>query len=65
MSHPRQIVTKDHLLAQLWDSDAEVGSNVVAAQMRLLRRKLAEQGCSDLIETLPSMGYRLNPGYAK
>ena len=66
MSHPRQIVTKDHLLAQLWDADAEVGSNVVAAQMRLLRRKLAEQGgCVDFIETLPSMGYRLNPGYAK
>lgn len=63
MSHPRQIVTKDQLLAQLWESAAEVGSNVVAAQMRLLRRKLADQGCSDLIETLPSMGYRLNPDY--
>lgn len=65
MSHPRQILTKDQLLAQLWESGAEVGSNVVAAQMRLLRRKLAEQGCSDLIETLPSMGYRINPDYAR
>jgi DNA-binding response OmpR family regulator len=65
MSHPRQIVTKDQLLAQLWESGSEVGSNVVAAQMRLLRRKLSDQGCSDLIETLPSMGYRLNPDYAQ
>ncbi|MBW4467376.1 MAG: response regulator transcription factor [Pegethrix bostrychoides GSE-TBD4-15B] len=63
MSHPRQTVTKDQLLAQLWESGSDVGSNVVAAQVRLLRRKLAEQGCSDLIETLPSMGYRLNPDY--
>jgi len=65
MSHPRQIITKDQLFSQLWESGAEVGSNVVAAQMRLLRRKLAEHDCSDLIETLPSMGYRLNPNYAK
>jgi len=65
MSHPRQIITKDQLFFQLWESGAEVGSNVVAAQMRLLRRKLAEHGCSDLIETLPSMGYRLNPAYAQ
>lgn len=65
MNHPRRVVTKDQLLSQIWDSEAEVGSNVVAAQMRLLRRKLADKGCSDLIETLPSMGYRINPKYAK
>jgi DNA-binding response OmpR family regulator len=65
MNHPRRVVTKDQLLSQIWESEAEVGSNVVAAQMRLLRRKLAEKGCPDLIETLPSMGYRINPKYAK
>ena len=65
MSHPRQIITKDQLFFQLWESGADVGSNVVAAQMRLLRRKLAQHGCADLIETLPSMGYRLNPAYAQ
>ena len=39
---------------------AETISNVVAAQMRLLRRKLASNGCCNLIETLHGMGYRLN-----
>jgi DNA-binding response OmpR family regulator len=34
---------------------------VVAAQVRLLRRKLASFGCPDLIETLHGMGYRFNP----
>ncbi len=65
VSHPTHIVTADHLVYQLWEDTAEPISNVVAVHMRLLRRKLAERGCTDLIETLPSMGYRLNPKYAK
>lgn len=65
ISHPTHTVSSDHLLYQLWEEDVVPMSNVVAAQMRLLRRKLSERGCSDLIETLPSMGYRLNPKYAK
>jgi len=63
MSHPTHLVSGDHLLAQLWDMETEVSSNVVAAQMRLLRRKLAEYGYADLIETVPSMGYRIHPKY--
>jgi DNA-binding response OmpR family regulator len=65
VSHPTHIVTGEHLVYQLWEDTAEPISNVVAVHMRLLRRKLAEYGCNDLIETLPSMGYRLNPRYAK
>jgi DNA-binding response OmpR family regulator len=65
MSHARQIASKDQLLYQVWDADSEVSSNVVAAQMRLLRRKLADQGCADLIETVSNIGYRINPTYAK
>ncbi|HEY9696083.1 MAG TPA: two-component system response regulator RppA [Trichocoleus sp.] len=64
MSHPQQIVTSEQLLYQVWEAGAEVASNVVAAQIRLLRRKLADKGCQDLIETVPSMGYRINPKYA-
>lgn len=65
VSHPNHTVTSEYLLYQLWESSAEPISNVVAVHIRLLRRKLAEHGCTDLIETLPSMGYRLNPKYAK
>lgn len=63
MNHPHQIVTSEQLLYQVWEAGAEVASNVVAAQIRLLRRKLADKGCHDLIETVPSMGYRINPKY--
>ncbi len=60
MTHPNQVLTRDQLLTQLWDIDAEPVSNVVAARIRLLRRKLADYGCADLIETVHGFGYRLS-----
>lgn len=60
MKHPNQILTTEQIRNQLWEVSAESSSNVVAAQMRLLRRKLANSGCSNPIETLYGMGYRLN-----
>ncbi|MCT7959800.1 response regulator transcription factor [Laspinema sp. D1] len=58
MRHPQQIITRDRILDRLWELGSEPGSNVVAAQMRLLRRKLAEQGYDRLIETVYGLGYR-------
>lgn len=59
MEHPHQILTRDQVLNQLWESGSEPSSNVVAAQMRLLRRKLGRY--ETLIETVYGMGYRFDP----
>jgi DNA-binding response OmpR family regulator len=64
MKHPHQFVTRDQIWNHLYEASAERISNVVAAQVRLLRRKLSEHGCDGLIETVPGMGYRFNPTYA-
>lgn len=61
MKRPYQIVSREQILSHLYMFNAERVSNVVAAQIRLLRRKLSEHGCDGLIETVPSMGYRFNP----
>jgi len=61
MKHAKQIVTRDQILNQLWQVSAEPTSNVVAAQIRLLRRKLSEYDCDNLLETVHGIGYRLNP----
>ncbi|NCJ06508.1 response regulator [Synechococcales cyanobacterium C] len=60
MTHIGHIVTSQQLLAQLWDLGAEPTSNVVAAQIRLLRRKLAELGHEHRLETVYGMGYRFH-----
>lgn len=60
MQHPNQILTRDQILNQLWEMGEEPTSNVVAAQVRLLRRKLGEESSNSLIETVHGVGYRLN-----
>ncbi|MDX2240246.1 MAG: two-component system response regulator RppA [Leptolyngbyaceae cyanobacterium bins.302] len=60
MQHAGQIVSSEQLMNQLWESVAEPTSNAVAAQIRLLRRKLAKTGYEGLIETVHGMGYRFN-----
>lgn len=58
MKHPKQIITTEQIRNQIWDASSEASSNVVAAQMRLLRRKLTNIGCEHVVETLHGMGYR-------
>lgn len=60
MQNSDRIISGSKIRNQLWDLDEEPVSNVVAAQMRLLRRKLASHSCECPIETIPSQGYRFN-----
>ena len=68
MQHPDRTLTHDQIRNRIWALDSESASNVVAAQIRLLRKKLAEFGCEDAslhgrgctIETVRGFGYRLN-----
>lgn len=60
MQNRDRIIPGSKIRYQLWDLDDEPVSNVVAAQMRLLRRKLAKYGCACPIETIPGQGYRFS-----
>jgi DNA-binding response OmpR family regulator len=60
MKHPNQILTSDQIRNQIWEIGSDSFSNVVAAQVRLLRRKLESVGCLGLIETVHGIGYRLH-----
>lgn len=60
MQHPHQILTHDQIRARLWDFTDESISNVVAAQIRLLRRKLTDCGCKNAIETIRGFGYKFS-----
>jgi DNA-binding response OmpR family regulator len=60
MQHPDRTLTHDQIRNRIWALDTESASNVVAAQIRLLRKKLAEFGYEDAIETVRGFGYRLN-----
>jgi DNA-binding response OmpR family regulator len=57
--HPGQVFTQEHLMAALWDADAEIGSNIVEVYIRSLRRKVDGGRRDGLIETIRGAGYRL------
>jgi DNA-binding response OmpR family regulator len=60
MQHPDRILTHEQIRNRIWAFDSESVSNIIAAQIRLLRKKLAEGGCEHSIETIRGFGYRLN-----
>ncbi|WP_448379697.1 response regulator transcription factor [Gloeomargarita sp.] len=61
MQHPGQIVSHAQLAAQLWPGEPQVDRNLLAAQVRLLRRKLERPSEPPLIQTWYGRGYGLLP----
>jgi len=60
MRHPDQLLSHDAIYQQVWQDDPQ-SSNVLAAQVRLLRRKLEAMGEPSLIHTVYGKGYRFGP----
>lgn len=57
--HPGQALTRDQLMAAVWDVAHDPESRVLEVYIRYLRRKLHVDGAPDLIETVRQVGYRL------
>jgi two-component system, OmpR family, manganese sensing response regulator len=59
LRHPNQVLTHEQIYQAVWGDQDEPSSNVLAAQMRLLRRKIEPKGTPPLIHTVYGKGYRL------
>ncbi|MFM7424899.1 MAG: two-component system response regulator RppA [Elainella sp.] len=57
MRHPDQLLTHEQIYEQVWGAAEKPSSNVLAAQIRLLRRKIEPEG-QPLIHTVYGKGYR-------
>jgi two-component system, OmpR family, manganese sensing response regulator len=62
MRHPGQLLTHTQIQQHLWGNEDKPTSNVLAAQIRLLRRKIEVGGESALIHTIYKKGYRFGAG---
>ena len=58
MQHAGQVLPHSQIQAYLWDRQTPPSSNVLAALVRLLRRKIEVEG-SPLIQTVYGKGYRI------
>lgn len=59
MSHPRQVLTRDRILEEVWGYDFMGDSNIIEVYVRYLRLKLEENKEKRLIQTVRGVGYVL------
>jgi len=63
MRNPNRLITREMVIAHLWDYDQTLASNVVDVYIRRLRRKVDDLFDVKLIETIRGAGYRMHdPG---
>jgi two-component system, OmpR family, manganese sensing response regulator len=58
MQHPDQLLTHEEIYSHLWQAEEQPSSNVLAALVRLLRRKIEIEQEAQLIHTIYGKGYR-------
>jgi two-component system, OmpR family, manganese sensing response regulator len=59
MQHAGQVLTHSQIQSHLWGQSTPPNSNVLAALVRLLRRKIEVKESPELIQTVYGKGYRL------
>ena len=59
MFHPRQVLTRDRILEQVWGYDFMGDSNIIEVYIRYLRLKLEANQEKRLIQTVRGVGYVL------
>jgi two-component system response regulator MprA len=59
MRHPRQVLTRDQILFQVWGQGEPPDTNVLDVHIGHLRRKLEAEGEQRLIQTIRGIGFAL------
>jgi two-component system response regulator MprA len=59
LRHPRQVLTRDQILEQVWGYDTEADTNALEVHVGHLRQKLEAQDEPRLIQTIRGVGYSL------
>jgi len=59
MEHPRDVLTREQILENVWGYDFVGESNVIEVYIRYLRLKIEDEGEKRLIQTVRGVGYVL------
>ncbi|WP_181256687.1 response regulator transcription factor NblR [Merismopedia glauca] len=59
MSHPRETLTREQILENVWGYEFMGASNVIEVYVRYLRLKIEDEGEKRLIQTVRGVGYVL------
>lgn len=58
MARKDQALSRDRIHQEVWGHDFDRGTNLIDVYVNYVRRKLAEVGCEDAVETVRGIGYR-------
>jgi two-component system OmpR family response regulator len=61
MQDPARLTPRRALISALWSRQSDVSDRTLDSHLRNLRRKLADAGCPDAIETVHGQGMRMGP----
>ncbi|WP_167530561.1 response regulator transcription factor [Microbispora hainanensis] len=61
LAHPRQVLTREQILREVWGFDFEPSSNSLDVYVMYLRRKTEAGGLPRVIHTVRGVGYVLRP----
>ena len=59
MEHPREVLTREQILENVWGYDFMGESNVIEVYIRYLRLKIEDESQKRLIQTVRGVGYVL------
>ncbi|NMG60594.1 response regulator transcription factor [Geitlerinema sp. P-1104] len=62
MEHPREVLTREQILENVWGYEFMGESNVIEVYIRYLRLKIENEGDKRLIQTVRGVGYVLRDG---
>lgn len=60
MRHPGQVLSREQIIAHVWDMDFDSGSKLIEVYIHALRKKLDEGFGEKLIHTIRGLGYRIS-----
>jgi DNA-binding response OmpR family regulator len=60
LRHPNTVLTKEHLIEQVWNFDADILPNTIEVFIKNLRKKVDKPFSTSLIHTIRGFGYKLS-----
>lgn len=61
LQHPDHVISRAQLCEAVYGGNIHISERTVDSHLRNLRRKLAEAGCGDAVETVHGVGVRMGP----
>ncbi len=61
LARPDHVTSRAQLFEAVYGGNAEASDRTVDSHLRNLRRKLAEAGCAEALETVHGIGVRMGP----